>query len=65
VPNKWFFTRRDGTRIGPLSPLLLNQMSSSDQLQASPKNADASIPTPKGEEGPLPTVTGPHGNHSD
>lgn len=33
---QWFFTRRDGKRLGPYSPLVLNQIASSDQLQACP-----------------------------
>lgn len=59
VPNKWFFTRRDGTRIGPFSPLILNLMASGDELQASSKIAEETSPTPRSENKPMPTVTGP------
>src|SRR3982750_2131080 len=37
VPCQWFFTRSDGTRAGPFSPLALNGLASTDHLQASPR----------------------------
>lgn len=37
MPFRWFLTRRDGERVGPFSPILLNQLDSDGQFQASTK----------------------------
>jgi hypothetical protein len=35
MPLRWFFTATDGTRYGPFSPHVLQQMAAADGLRAS------------------------------
>jgi len=62
VLHEWFFTRRDGTRVGPFAPLALDRIASTDLLQAPPPARKGVRAKPGRVERLLHAVTGQPGD---